>query len=146
MYNKILLAYDGTVEGRRALLTSDDLAEFAKAELHLLAVASMPSTMFLTEGFVPDELIDTEKKRMQAVLDEGIARVKERRGMQIVTGHLAVGEPVEEIGRLAKSLGCDLIVVGHHQHTSIAKRWWAGSVSKALVDYAPCSVLIVVDR
>jgi nucleotide-binding universal stress UspA family protein len=144
MYHRILLAYDGTVEGRRALLTSDELAAFSNAELHLLAVASMPSTMFLTEGFVPDELIDTEKKRMQAVLDEGIARVKERRGILNVTGHLAVGEPVEEIGRLAKSLDVDLIVVGHRQHTSIAKRWWAGSVSKSLVDHAPCSVLIVV--
>ena len=146
MYHRILMAYDGTQEGRTALFTCAELAAFAKADTHLLSVASMPSTMFLTEGFVPDELIDTEKKRMQAVLDEGIARVRERRGMQIVTGHLAVGEPVEEIGRLAKSLGCDLIVVGHHQHTSIAKRWWAGSVSKALVDYAPCSVLIVVDK
>jgi nucleotide-binding universal stress UspA family protein len=143
MYKKILLAYDGTTEGRRALLTTDDLAAFSNCEIHLLAVASMPSTMFLTEGFVPEELIDTEKKRMQAVLDEGIARMKERRGL-VAQGHLAVGEAVEEISRVAKELDCDLIVVGHKQHASLAKRWWAGSVSKALVDYAPCSVLIVV--
>lgn len=145
MYKKILLAYDGTAEGRSALLSCDEIAAFSNAEIHVLAVASMPSTMFLTEGFVPEELIDTEKKRMQGVLDEGIARMKERRGLT-VTGHLAVGEPVEEISRVAKDLAIDLIVVGHKQHASLAKRWWAGSVSKSLVDYAPCSVLIVVNR
>lgn len=143
MYKKILLAYDGTAEGRRALLTSDEFASFTHAELHLLAVASMPSTMFLTEGFVPEELIESEKTRMQGVLDEGIARVKERRGLT-VQGHLAVGEPVEEIGRVATDLAADLIVVGHKQQASLAKRWWAGSVSKSILDFAPCSVLIVV--
>ncbi len=145
MYKRILLAYDGTAEGRVALLSADDIAAFTGVEVHVLAVASMPSTMFLTEGFVPEELIDTEKTRMQAVLDEGIARTKERRGIAVI-GHLAVGEPVEEISRLAKALECDLIIVGHKQHASLAKRWWAGSVSKALVDYAPCSVLIVVTK
>jgi nucleotide-binding universal stress UspA family protein len=145
MYKKILLAYDGTEEGRRALLTCSELGLFISAELHLLAVATMPSTMFLTEGFVPEELIDTEKKRMQAVLDEGITRMKERRGVE-VSGHLAVGEPVEEIGRVAKELGCDLIIVGHKQHASLAKRWWQGSVSKSILDYSPCSVLIVVTK
>ena len=143
MYKKILLAYDGTAEGRRALLTSDEFAQFAQADLHLLAVASMPSTMFLTEGFVPEELIESEKTRMQSVLDEGIQRVKDRRGVT-VTGHLAVGEPVEEIGRVAVELNVDLIVLGHKQQASLAKRWWAGSVSKSILDFAPCSVLIVV--
>lgn len=145
MYKKILLAYDGTAEGRKALLSADDIAAFSNAETHVLAVASMPSTMFLTEGFVPEELIDTEKKRMQGALDEGIARMKEKRGL-VATPHLAVGEPVEEISRVAKEIDADLIIVGHKQHASLAKRWWAGSVSKSLVDYAPCSVLIVVSN
>ena len=144
MYKRILMAYDGTEEGRKALFSAAELAAFAKAESHLLAVATMPSTMFLNEGFVPEELIDTEKKRMQAVLDEGINALKDRG--YTITGHLAVGEPVEEIGRLATKLGCDLIVVGHKQHASWAKRWWQGSVSKSLLDYAPCSVLIAVVR
>lgn len=144
MYRKILMAYDGTAEGRRALLTTGDVAEFNKCETHLLSVASMPSTMFLTEGFVPEELIESEKKRMQAVLDEGLEKLRAR-GFE-VTGHLAVGEPVEEIGRVASDLGVDLIVVGHKQHASLAKRWWQGSVSKSILDYAPCSVLISVTK
>ena len=143
-YRKILLAYDGSQEGKRALLETGDLASFLQAETHLLAVATMPPSLFLTEGFVPEELLEEEKKRSQTVLDEGIRNLRER-GFT-AQGHLAVGEPVEEICRLAKSVGADLIVVGHNQKTSFAARWWKGSVGATLLDYAPCSILIALSR
>ena len=143
-YRKILLAYNGTQEGKRALLECADLASFLQAETHLLAVASMPPSLFLTEGFVPEELLEEEKKRTQQVLDEGVKSLAER-GFK-ASGHLAVGEPVEEICRQAKELGVDLIVVGHNQTTSFAARWWKGSVGAALIDYAPCSVLIALSK
>jgi len=143
-YRKILLAYNGSQEGRRALLECADLAGFLSAETHLLAVASMPPSLFLTEGFVPEELLEEEKKRTQTVLDEGIRTLRER-GFN-ATGHLTVGEPVEEICRQAKALGVDLIVVGHNQSTSFAARWWKGSVGASLLDYAPCSILVALSE
>ena len=143
-YSKILLAYNGSQEGKRALFEAADLASFLGADTHLLAVASMPPSLFLTEGFVPEELLEEEKKRTQSVLDEGIRSLRER-GFS-ATGHLAVGEPVEEICRLAKSIGVDLIVLGHNQNTSFAARWWKGSVGASLLDYAPCSILIALSK
>ena len=95
MFNKILLAYNGSREGKSALLACAEIASFAKSETHLLVVAGMPSSMFLTEGFLPEELLEEEKKRAQEVLNEGIEQLK-KKGFA-VTGHLAVGEPVEEI-------------------------------------------------
>jgi nucleotide-binding universal stress UspA family protein len=143
-YRKILLAYNGSQEGRRALFECADLASFLQAETHLLAVASMPPSLFLTEGFVPEELLEEEKKRTQTVLDEGIRALRER-GFN-ATGHLAVGEPVEEICRLAKSLNVDLVMLGHNQNTSFAARWWKGSVGASLLDYAPCSILVAMHK
>jgi len=143
-YRKILLAYNGSAEGKRALLECAELANFLHAETHLLAVASMPPSLFLTEGFVPEELLEEEKKRTQQVLDEGIASLKER-GFA-AAGHLAVGEPVEEICRRAKELSVDRVVVGHNQKTSFAARWWKGSVGASLLDYSPCSILIALSR
>ena len=143
-YQKILLAYNGSQEGRRALFECAELAEFHHAETHLLAVASMPPSLFLTEGFVPEELLEEEKKRTQAVLDEGIRTLTDK-GFQ-AAGHLAVGEPVEEICRLAKELSVDLIVLGHNQNTSFAARWWKGSVGASLLDYSPCSLLIALSK
>jgi len=141
-YRKILLAYNGSEEGRRALLECAQMATFHQAETHLLAVATMPPSLFLTEGFVPEELLEEEKKRAQAVLDEGIQLLVEQ-GFH-ASGHLAVGEPVEEICRLARELAVDLIIVGHNQNTSFAARWWKGSVGASLLDYAPCSLLIAL--
>ena len=86
-YRKILLAYNGSAEGKRALFEAADLAGFLNAETHLLAVASMPPSLFLTEGFVPEELLEEEKKRTQAVLDEGIRTLRDR-GFK-ATGQLA---------------------------------------------------------
>jgi nucleotide-binding universal stress UspA family protein len=143
-YRKILLAYDGSQEGKRALLECADLASFLQAETHLLAVATMPPSLFLTEGFVPEELLEEEKKRTQSVLEEGIRTLRDR-GFN-VAGQLSVGEPVEEICRMAKAMGVDLIVVGHNQNTSFAARWWKGSVGASLLDYAPCSILIALAK
>ena len=39
----------------------------------------------------------------------------------------------------------NLIVLGHKHLESWAERWWRGaSVSQSLIEYAPCSVLIVI--
>jgi nucleotide-binding universal stress UspA family protein len=142
MFKRILMAYNGTLEGRAALFACAEVATFAKAETHLLAVATMPSSMFLTEGFLPEELIEEEKQRMQEVLDEGLAALTQS-GFT-VTGHLAVGEPVEEICRVASEVEADLIVLGHKQKQSFGARWWRGSVGATLLDYAPCSLLVAL--
>src|SRR5207244_13155082 len=110
MFKKILLAYNGSHEGKSALLACAEIASFAKSETHLLAVAGMHSSMFLTEGFLPEELLEEEKKRAQDMLNEGLQQLRQK-GYS-VAGHLAVREPVEQIGRLAAQLKCDLIVVG----------------------------------
>ena len=75
-YHKILLAYNGSKDGDRALLEIGEMADFVQAETHLLAVATMPPSLFLTEGFVPEELLEEEKKRTQHLLDDGVSRLK----------------------------------------------------------------------
>jgi len=59
-------------------------------------------------------------------------------------GHIAFGEPIEEICALAQSVKADLIVVGHQRRASLAARWWRSSVGASLIEYAPCSVLIAM--
>lgn len=144
MFKKILLAYNGSREGKTGLLSCAEIASFTKAETHLLAVASMPPSVYVGEGFLPQEILEEEKRRMQDVLDEGIEQLRQR-GFQ-ASGHLGVGEPVEEISRRAAQLGVDLIIVGHEKKASWVERWWRGSVGKTLVDTAPCSILIALHR
>lgn len=139
MFKRILIAYNGSDEGKRMLISSGELAAFTRAEMHLLAVAGMPSaSLYASEGFLSEELIEEDTKRAQEILNEGIVQLQER-GFT-VAGHLAVGDPVEKICSLALELNCDLIVVGH-AHRGKFGRWWQRSVGKSLLDNAPCAVL-----
>ena len=57
---RILMAYDGTIEGQRALLAAPEIALLPHDETHLLAVLPMPAGLFLAEGYVPGQVIDEE--------------------------------------------------------------------------------------
>jgi nucleotide-binding universal stress UspA family protein len=55
---------------------------------------------------------------------------------------IVIGDPAEEIIRLAHIYSCDLIVIGSRGLTGL-KRILQGSVSSQVVADAPCSVLVV---
>ncbi len=59
-----------------------------------------------------------------------------------VAGHLAIGDPAEEIVKRARSLSADLLIVGTHDSVGL-ERFLLGSVAEKLAKRAPCSVLIV---
>ena len=143
MYKRILLAYDGSDAGQKALLDCQDLAQWSGSQLTLIAV--MPSAMSFVglEGGVYDiELEEREKKKYRAVLDEGLRRLSE--AGYSARGELVSGEAIDEITRYARKMEADLIVVGHKHLDSWAARWWRGSISGALIEHAPCSVLVVI--
>ncbi|WP_019917663.1 universal stress protein [Methyloversatilis discipulorum] len=142
MYSKVLLAYDGSESGRRALLECADINDLLHAEIHLLAVAPIAATLFVAEGFVADVPQEEENERFAEVLKEGLDQLKAR-GVT-AEGHLVTGDAVREISRLARELHVDLIVIGHTHHASRLERWWKGSVGASLVEEAPCNILIVV--
>ncbi|QKO21363.1 universal stress protein [Rhodoferax sp. BAB1] len=143
MYKRILLAYDGSAPGQQALLDSREIAQWSQAELTLIAVMPLPIVTMGPEGGVYDDsLEESEKQRYQAILDAGLRRLKEA-GMS-ARGEVVKGDPVRELARTASRIGADLIVVGHRHLDGWAARWWQGSVSKALIEHAPCSVLVVI--
>jgi nucleotide-binding universal stress UspA family protein len=50
MYKKVLLAYDGSIEGRLALREGAKLAQLCRAEVFLLAVVETSSSVAALEG------------------------------------------------------------------------------------------------
>lgn len=143
MYKNIVLAYDGSDSGQKALLDCNELAQWSHASLSLVAV--MPATMGFVamEGSIYDpEVEQRERARFQAILADGLRRLADT-GFT-VRGELLVGESVEEITHYARNIKADLIVVGHKHLDSWAARWWRGSISGALIEHAPCSVLCVI--
>jgi nucleotide-binding universal stress UspA family protein len=142
MYKQILLAYDGSESGRRALREFADLAEKLNAQVHLLAVVPHSAGIMVAEGMIIEDTLEAERKHFQEVLEEGLAKLRAR-GL-VADGRVAHGEPVDEICARARELKADLICVGHRHSNSWAQRWWRGSLGKTLTDHARCSVLIAM--
>jgi nucleotide-binding universal stress UspA family protein len=146
MYKRILLAYDGSQSGQNALLECCDIASLANPEIYLIAVAPPAAALIGGEGYVYDARAEEEeRKAFQRVLDEGITQLR-KEGRSVVQGEVVVGQPVDEITEYANRVKADLIVVGHRHLDSWAARWWRGSISKALIEHAPCSVLVAITR
>jgi nucleotide-binding universal stress UspA family protein len=147
MYKRILLAYDGSEPGQRALLDSLDIAKWSKAEVHLVAVMPhLASTYAALEGGLLINHADEqhERERYERILADGITRLTEA-GV-VARGEVLVGDSVERIVACARKIEADLIVVGHKHLDSWAERWWRGSTSAALIEHAPCNVLVAIIR
>jgi nucleotide-binding universal stress UspA family protein len=143
MYKRILLAYDGSPSGQQALLDCQDLLQWSQAELTLVAVLPLPLDLIAMEGGMYDkDAMARDAQAMQSVLDDGVRRLQAA-GHE-ARGTLLTGDTVDEIADHAKKISADLIVVGHKHLDGWAARWWKGSVSKALIAHAPCSVLVAI--
>lgn len=143
MYKRILLAYDGSESGQKALLDGLDIAQWSHADLHLIAVMPPTTPIIAAEGGIYDsELEDQMKKKYQGILEDGLRRLAN--SGYPAKGEVLVGDSVEVIIGQAKKIGIDLIVVGHKHLNSWAARWWRGSRSPALIEHAHCSVLVVI--
>ncbi len=146
MYKRILLAYDGSETGQKALLQSKELAQWMAAELHLISVVPMyVEGAGIDGGFViPEQAPDAGLAAQQAVLDEGLRMLRD--AGHDASGVVLTGDVVTEITDYAAKIEADLIVVGHRHRQNWVARWWGGSNSKSLVEQAGCSVLVVISH
>ena len=135
MYKRILLAYDGSVEGRTALREGALLAKQCGAEVFLLSVLTDTGTLLLSEVTLAGATVQMEED-FREILDEGVARLR-KLGFDPVA-ELVRGQPAEEIGKFARQVGADLIVVGHRRQSAF-DRWWSGPKGAYLVFSLPAT-------
>ena len=143
MYKRILLAYDGSELGQKALLDCKDLVQWSGATLTLVAVMPHHIDFIGAEGgFYDPKITEREKENYKTTLEQGL-RVLSEAGNQ-ASGEVLVGDTVTEITGYARKINADLIVVGHKHLEGWAARWWRGSSSGALIEHAHCSVLVAI--
>jgi nucleotide-binding universal stress UspA family protein len=138
VYKKVLLAYDGSIEGRLALREGAKLAQLCGAEVFLLAVVETATSAGAFESGViisTDEQFETYK----AILAEGVDRLKAI-GFS-PTARLGMGAPGPEIVAVAEEIDANLVVVGHRPQGPLA-RWLFDNVGSYLVKHLRCSVLV----
>jgi nucleotide-binding universal stress UspA family protein len=138
MYRKVLLAYDGSVDGRLALCEGATLARLCQGDVFLLAVVNPSTSIIMAENAVPGA-VQLLGRAYGEVLAEGVQQLQAM-GFH-PTARLEFGDPADQIAAVAGEIGADLVIVGH-RHQSALARWWRGSVGVSLLKELQCSLLI----
>jgi nucleotide-binding universal stress UspA family protein len=143
---RILHPTDFSSASRPALERALGLARDSRAELIILHVMA-PIIPVVGEGYIPPqtyEAIDTAaRKSAQTKLDALVARAR-KAGVR-ARGLLVEGTPHDRIVRAAKAQRVDLIVMGTHGRSGLA-RLFIGSVASRVVSAAACPVMTVRGR
>jgi nucleotide-binding universal stress UspA family protein len=141
---RILLAIDDSPHSEVATKSVLERPWPEGSTVRVLSVVQTPLPVPVANGGVAlpnyrtltDSLLNTAKE-----LVETTAVKLEILGLSIETC-VREGDPRGEIVEEAKSWGADLIVIGSHGPTGIA-RWLLGSVAARVVRHASCSVEVV---
>ena len=139
MYDNILVAYDGSGGSQQALEQAVHLAQTLGASITALWVRGSlphyPETV--------DE-IEEEKDAANAYLQKVSEEISEYSKQFDIGIHFETrsGHPAKTIVDFAKTLGADLIVMGHRGHSGL---WggFLGHTTDKVSENAHCSVLIV---
>jgi nucleotide-binding universal stress UspA family protein len=138
MYSRILLAYDGSLEGRTALREGALIALRCRAEIFLLSVIAPSAGVEVAESAYPGPAV-RRTDDYRSLLEDGVERLRAL-GLA-VAAELVSGDAAKEIGGHARRVRADLVVVGHRKKT-LLERWWSGPSGAYLSDQLTCSLLI----
>jgi nucleotide-binding universal stress UspA family protein len=139
MFNKILVANDGSEGAKKALQVAVDIAKRYRAELHQLSVEEHLPHYAATVGEVVEAKQEAAQYFRTVVREAELLARTEGIGM---ISHVLPGHEVETIVTFTKEHTFDLLVIGFMGHSKIFGRLW-GSTSQNLTTLSPCTVLVV---
>jgi nucleotide-binding universal stress UspA family protein len=140
---KILVGVDGSAHSRAALEYVKRMTWPSGTKFVVLSVA-VPMVAYTLVDAAGLTWMQTAEEEMSGQAQELTARVeKELRDAGLATeARVMRGDPREALVDTARTSGADLVVVGSHGRTGLAKLVM-GSVATYVVTHAPCSVLVV---
>lgn len=146
MTRRILHPSDFSTASNAALKKAIDMAKSSHGQLviaHVLSpIVPVPGDGYLSPK-VYDDLAASTRAWAGKQLDKLLAKAR-KSGVR-ATGVLLDGVAHEQIVRFAKSRHVDLLVMGTHGRSGLAKLF-LGSVAGRVVSAAPCPVLTVRGR
>jgi nucleotide-binding universal stress UspA family protein len=138
MFKNILLAVDGSDYSNKALAYARDMAEQYRATLWLVHVFPHTSDLLGYDDF--EKFFAKRKCAGQAVLDSALESLGEP--SYDVREELLEGPEAESILKVAEKIQSDIIVIGTRGLGAV-KGLLLGSVSRKVIHYAPCPVMVV---
>lgn len=147
---KILLAVDGSTYSAEAVTEVGSRPWPAASEVKVVTAFQVPIIPTPEVWSISDEYLPALEKiareQSQSIVDAAVARLKSLLDKSMtVAGEVLVGLPREVILEQAEAWNADLIVMGSHGYGAW-RGFLLGSVSRAVVTNAKCSVEIVHRR
>jgi nucleotide-binding universal stress UspA family protein len=139
-FHKILCPLDFSPGAQRAMRVAIRLANEHDGELvlvHSWFVPTIYAGELLLSGEAVQQIGDDAERALAGALAEAVAL-----GVRRATSKLLSGVPWQQIVDTALRDSCDLIVIGTHGRTGLA-RVVLGSVAELVVRHAPCPVLVI---
>ena len=144
MFKRVLLCYDASEAGRRALKRGADLAILLGAQVYVLSI--------IPEGVANAAAIATaaghacfvkDSRDYRKLLDQSLEWLKQC-GIA-AEGFLVSGNTLDQIVVHAKRLAIDLIVLGHYPQPK-GGFWWSSPQQRgSLTERVGCCVFVAVN-
>lgn len=139
-FTKILVPFDGSEHAKRALASAVNLAALGGAKLTLLHVVDLNKKISSLEqvstgGYIPAEL----KEDAYRLLTETLRLLPKELSADM---RVEIGAPPMVIVDVCKGGGYDLVIMGSRGLGRL-QELLVGSVSRYVVNAAPCPVMIV---
>jgi len=146
MYNNILIAFDGSDLAQKAVLDGLKLAKQLDSSVTFVTVTELWSTLGMAvepynEKINPTESYEAIQDRWAEKVLADAADKAQKLGVACETIH-KVNEPAEGIIEVAKTKGCDLIVMASHGRRGF-KKILLGSVANEVTTLSPVPVLVI---
>jgi nucleotide-binding universal stress UspA family protein len=138
MFDKILIANDGSDGAARALSRAIGLAKQTGADLHMICIEEMPRFPTSVDEVVEEQI--EQGHRYEPVIARANAQAQAE-GV-ILRPHVLPGHAVPTICEFVERERIDLLVVGYMGHAALYNRL-IGSTTDRLVEHAACAVLVV---
>ncbi len=143
MYDRILVAVDGSEPSLQALAQAVDLALQLGSEITVVSVVSDMKLPFSAEfGLWARESHEGLMRKVRENLNSAILRIREDHPELKVEARIEEGRPAKKITELAENEGFDLIVIGRRGR-GLVDRLIMGSVSNEVVRTSTKPVLVV---
>ncbi|MCX7758257.1 MAG: universal stress protein [bacterium] len=141
MYNRLLVAYDGS---ENSLMAFHEAINIAKTQ-----GKSKKPEIFVVSVILEFDIPHAQESESLVVYFGKYYREKhnyllefsKNEGLEIKT-HILVGDPSKKIIDFAKENDVELIVITKTSKTKV-QQWLMGSVTKRILEYSNCSVLLV---
>jgi len=135
-FKRIIIPVDNSDDSKNAVKQGALLAKLLKIKAKIITVND-------THQFISSVVLEEKLKKDASAFMEELKKIGEEIGVKFES-ELIIGKPAEEIVKFARN--DDLIIMAHHDKTKGIDRFMEESVSRDVVRYAPCSVLVVKEK